>query len=471
VTGAPDAIVLGAGVAGLSAATRLAEAGARVLVLEARPSGGGRATAFTDPVTGERVDNGQHALFGCYRETFRFLERIGARDCVRSEPGLVLDLVLPDGRPTRLGGPALPAGLPASAHLAASILGWTELPWADRLSAARLTGPLREAQAALRRAATDSSDRPAVAPPVHADETVEAWLRRHQQGERLIAWLWEPLALAALNQPMQVAAAAPFVRVLAELLDGDRGSAALALPTRPLDALYVTPSMAYLAARGGDVRMGAAGRLVTGESGRMQVEVGGARGGVLAAPVVVCAVPWFELPRTLAGLLPEVPGLQAVVDAAAGTAASPIVTVNLWYDRPLLDGPVLGLPGRTFQWAFERRRLVAGGTHVSLVSSGAEHVLRQPNEQLNRLAADELEAAVPAARNAVLQRALAVREPRATFSLAPGQPPRPSLRTPVPGLFLAGDWIDTGLPATIEGAAVSGHRAADAALALLHPPL
>src|SRR5439155_3350944 len=104
-----DAIVVGGGFAGLAAATRLAEQGARVLVLEARPTLGGRATAFTDPATGERVDNGQHVLLGCYRDTFKFLERVGAMDYVQVQDRLTVDMVDRDGCASRLACPSLPA--------------------------------------------------------------------------------------------------------------------------------------------------------------------------------------------------------------------------------------------------------------------------------------------------------------------------------------------------------------------------
>ena len=180
-------------------------------------------------------------------------------------------------------------------------------------------------------------------------------------------------------------------------------------------------------------------------------------------------MPWFGL----AGLFQDPDGaLAPLLAAAAGTAASPIVTVNLWLDRQVLPDAFVGLPGRTMQWVFDTsqiRRTAPGATpgaipalsHLSLVSSGAEAVLRQSNDELIALAWRELTDAVPEARSAVLARATVVREPQASFSLAPGQPARPGTRTAVSGLFLAGDWVDTGLPATIESAVVSGHRAAD----------
>jgi zeta-carotene desaturase len=146
-------------------------------------------------------------------------------------------------------------------------------------------------------------------------------------------------------------------------------------------------------------------------------------------------------------------------------ASSPIVTVNLWFDRPIIDEPLIGLPGRSMQWVFDKR-LVFGGdaAHLSLVSSGADGMVSRSNEELIRTAHDELLDALPPVRSAKLLRATVVREPRATFSLAPGQPARPTVETGVNGLFLAGDWIDTGLPATIESAVRAGHHAAHLAL-------
>jgi uncharacterized protein with NAD-binding domain and iron-sulfur cluster len=144
------------------------------------------------------------------------------------------------------------------------------------------------------------------------------------------------------------------------------------------------------------------------------------------------------------------------------------VTVNLWFDRVVTDRVFVGLPGRTMQWVFDKRALFGdGSSHLSLVSSGAESIVALSNDDLIGLAMREVAEALPAAAAATLRRAVVVREKRATFSVAPGQPARPQTLTAVPGLFLAGDWIDTGLPATIESAVVSGHRAAAAAIEYL----
>lgn len=434
-----DAIVVGAGFAGLSAATALAERGARVLVVEARPTLGGRATAFTDPATGERVDNGQHVLFGCYHETFRFLRRIGAESHLRVQGQLAVDTIDRAGRWSRLACPALPSPF----HLLVGVMSWNALGWRDRLAVLHM--------------------RKAMAGPCDDTETAREWLVRHGQTARLIELLWEPLAVAALNQSIDRAAAAALIGVLARMFGSDPRGAALALPLKPLDELYARPAREYIERHGGSVQTNAAARIEcsggTNASGSpCPVPRVTVRGGQVTARSIICAVPWYALSEVFPA---RPPALGAVLDAAASTAASPIVTVNLWFDRVVMEWTLVGLPGRTLQWVFDKRTVFGEqASHLSLVSSGAEGVVSRSNQELIELAAREVRAALPAARSAALVRGVVVREKRATFSVAPGQPPRPSTLTGVPGLFLAGDWIDTGLPATIEGAVASGHMAA-----------
>jgi squalene-associated FAD-dependent desaturase len=462
-----DVVVVGAGFAGLSAAVRLAAAGRRVLVLEARGRLGGRATAFEDRETGHRVDNGQHVLAGCYHETFRFLDAIGARDRVALQETLDVAFIDRAGRRSRLRCPRLPAPW----HLAAGVARWSGVGWRDRLPLAKLSAALKPG-----------------APPPPPTETVAAWLTRLRQTPRMIEMLWEPLAVAALNQGIDRALAAPFVRVLAQMFTGATQDASLGMTATPLDEMYAEPARAFIEARGGEVRVNALARVAI-RGGR--VESVTVRGEALPpASAVVVAVPWFGL----GGLFQDPEGaLAPLLAAAAGTGASPIVTVNLWLDRQVLPDAFVGLPGRTMQWVFDTSQIRRAGTipdrttpeskarpgrkttpelkstpesspsagHLSLVSSGAEAVLRQSNDELIALAWRELTEAIPEARHAVMVRATVVREPQASFSLAPGQPARPGTRTAVAGLYLAGDWVDTGLPATIESAVVSGHWAAD----------
>lgn len=430
-----DAIVIGAGCAGLSAAAALADAGARVLVLEARPGLGGRATSFRDPATGERVDNGQHILMGCYEQTLVFLDRIGASDRVRWQAGLSLPMIDRRGYESVLKLPAVASPL----HLLGGVMAWDALSWRERLAILRVGSALGA---------------PKEAPSRHGAETVREWLNRHGQPLRLIELFWEPLALAALNQSIDQAAARYFTVIL-ERMFADATAAALVLPAVPLDTLYAEPAREWLRQRGHDVRVNAPAHVLV-EDGRVSgVRVRDER---IDAPIVISTVPWHAF-GALFDQMP--PALAAIAANAASLQSLPIVTVNLWFDRAVMHEPLVGLPGRTFQWVFDRRAIIGGATsHLSLVSSGAEAIVAQGNDELIATALREVRAALPAARGATLRKGLAVREKRSTFSLAPDAPPRPHTMTPIDGFVLAGDWIDTGLPATIESAVVSGHRAA-----------
>ena len=440
--------VLGGGVSGLAAATRLAAAGVPVTLLEARGVLGGRATSFLDATTGEVFDNGQHALMGCYRETFAWLGEIGARDTVQVQPTLTLASIDLQGRRSLLRCPPWPAPL----HLLAGVLAWKGLPWRDRAQVLRIGPVLRDAS----RAARDGGPL-----PCRDGETVAAWLARHGQGPRIRELLWEPLALAALNQEATHAAADTFVRVLGRVFGGRRTDASLALARAPLRSVFAEPARAFLDRHGARVECDALARVIV-DGGRVTgLRV---RETTREASRVVLATPWHTWPSTVTG---DLAPIAPVIEAAARTAPSPIVTVTLAFDRRVLDTDVLGLPGRAMQWAFDASHLdgAPAGHTVALVASGAAGILRLDNDALASAALDVMREALPQAAQAGLRRSRVVREPRATFSLAPGQPRRPPTHTAVAGLWLASDWVDTGLPATIEGAAEAGRRAADAVLA------
>ena len=436
-----DVVVIGGGVAGFSAATALAEAGARVLVLEARPGLGGRATAFTDPETGERVDNGQHILMGCYVDTLKLLERIGVSDRVRWQAGLALAMIDQRGHESVLKLPPMPSPL----HLLGGVLAWDALNWRERLSILRVGVSLQPGGRNFSSAGATTA--------VSA-ETVREWLTSHGQAPRLCELFWEPLALAALNQSIDQAAASYFVGVLELMFGPNPSAAALVIPAVPLDELYAEPARAWLEERGHEVRVNAPAKVEIAGGRVTGVRV---RGEHIAASHVISTVPWHGF----AGLFETPPpALAETIANASALASLPIVTVNLWFDRPVMDEPLVGLPARAFQWVFDRRAIVGGGAHLSLISSGAEAIVSMSNEALIATALADVRAALPAARTATFRKGLAVREKRSTFSLAPAAPPSPRAETAIAGFVLAGDWIATGLPATIESAAVSGHRAA-----------
>lgn len=443
-----DAVVIGAGFAGFSAAARLAEAGLAVVVVDEAPRLGGRATAFVDRESGERVDNGQHVLFGCYRDTYQFLERIGAADRAPLQTRLTLTMADERGRRATLVCP----NLPAPWHLVAGLMRWDAIGIADRLGALRLAGFLRD----VRRRGAE-----AAAASVDPRLTVDRWLDGHAQSAALRDWLWHPLAIAALNQPAAVAAAAPFVRVLGELFGADPHAAAVGLPSVPLDDLYAAPASAFVEQRRGAVLLKSPARIVLGDDGAIaEVRAGEA---VIRTSTVVAAVPWHAFSRIWDVGVP--PALHDVAAQAASMVSSPIVTVNLWFDAlPDLE-PFVGFVGGPMHWMFNKGAIYRDGTkHLSVVASGANDLAALDNREITERALAQLTTTLPSMRSSRMTRSVVVREHRATFSLAPGGPPRPKTMTPMRGLVLAGDWTDTGLPATIEGAVRSGHAAANAVI-------
>ena len=443
-------VVIGAGWAGLAAAVRLADAGLAVTVVEESPRLGGRATAFVDRESGERVDNGQHVLFGCYRETYAFLRRLGTAGLAPLQPRLELTMVGPDGERATLRCPRLPAPW----HLVAGVLRWGAIPAGDRRTALRLRRVIKE----IRR-----DGAAAVAARVPAATTVDGWLEEHRQSPKLMEWLWHPLALAALNQSPATASAGTFVRVLGELFSSDPSSAAIGLPAVPLDELGAVPAKAFIESRGGAVHQRAAARVEFNDRGGIAAVCAGDTR--FETTHVVSAVPWFAFGRLFARGAP--PALAQIADCAAATESSPIVTVNLWLDGPVLEPGerFVGLVRGPAQWVFDKRALWddrAG--HVAVVASGADSIARMDNTDATETVMRQLRRLLPRVAGRKLLRSVVVREHRATFSLAPDAPPRPGAVTALPGFYLAGDWTDTGLPGTIESAVLSGHRAAEAVL-------
>ena len=420
-------------------------------MVEEAPRLGGRATAFTDRETGERVDNGQHVLFGCYRETYAFLEQVGAAHLAPLQSRLTLAMADTTGRMSRLECPDWRPPL----HLAAGVLRWRAIPLRDRLSALRMGRVLLDAR---RRGAE------AVANGVAEHETVDAWLRRHGQTPAICEWLWHPLAVAALNESPRDAAARPFVRVLGEMFGPRPQDSAVGLPAAPLDEIFAEPARRFIEARGG--------RVIAKASARVEIDP---RGGISAVRAgtdviettrVVSTVPWHAIGRIWAG---DPPGpLAAILRNAVAMRSSPIVSVNLWLENVELESFV-GLIGGPMHWVFPKVRGSNGPkvvrSHLAMVSSGATDLVDLENAEITRIAVDQLQRSLPALASVNVVRSVVVREHRATFSVAPGSPPRPGPETPIPGFYLAGDWTDTGLPGTIEGAALSGHRAASLVLA------
>jgi squalene-associated FAD-dependent desaturase len=436
-----DVVVIGGGFAGLAAAVTLAECGTRVTVLEARPRLGGRASSFRDAETGAMVDNGQHALMGCYRRTLAFLGRIGAGGKVRRQANLRVDLIHP-----RLGtGAIVCPAWPSPLHLAGGLLRYRLLSRGERVHALRAGMALM----AMRR----RND------PALRQATVDQLLVRLGQSAHARASFWNPVALATLNETPERAAAAPFVEVLARAFFRSRADSQFVLPRVGLGDLYTDDARRFVERRGGHVWIHAQAAALEVADERVR----GVRlrdGRRLPADACVAAVP----PAALSPLLPPALRRTASLAALATLETSPIVSTHLWFDRPVLQREFVGLLGTMTQWAFNRSALLGetgAGQCVSAVISAGRDAVGWDSDRVTRTVLGDLRALIPAAATARLEHAVVVKEKQATLSPTPeAESIRPPARTPLYGFVLAGDWTATGLPPTIESAVESGERAA-----------
>lgn len=445
-------VVIGGGLAGLSAACDLLDRGWRVTLLEKRPFLGGRAYSFTDPETGQEVDNGQHVFLGCCTAYIGFLERLGVLDRTRLQPRLRAPVM--DGAGTT-GAISSAPWLPAPLHLLPAFVAYPHLSLGDKLRAVP----------ALLRALLVDPDR-------HRDSlerrTFGDWLRDHGQSPRAIRSLWELIGLPTLNDSVEAASAYMGLMVFREGLLKSRHGGDIGYARVGLTALISDAAHDHITRHGGEIRSGRAAARIVVEDGRATgVEMGGAsRSGepadVLPADAVVCATPW----DAVADLLPPEWSTHPAFAPARGLEASPIVGVHIWYDRPVMDEEFTAVLDSPVQWVFNKSRiqgLQAPGQYVCISLSGAWEFAPMGKEALRDLFLTEMARLFPAARGATVERFITVKQLTATFRSTPGaEAHRLPQRTPMPNLALAGDWTRTGWPSTMESAVRSGRLAAEA---------
>jgi zeta-carotene desaturase len=436
-----EVLIIGGGFSGLAAGVALSEAGCGVRLLEQKPHLGGRARSFLDPTTGSMVDNGQHIFMGCYHVTIRFLSTIGTLDRLRFQKHLNVHFLERGGRLTVLRSPALPSPW----HLLLGVLRSGSFTFKEKLEVLRLGGSLRR-----QKVSGHSSER----------LTVRDWLTKLGQSEGLQRNFWDLLCIAALNEDPSVASAALFERVLQLALFTSSEDSRIGIAGVGLSEVYADAATAYIQSRGGRVECGrGVACLLVAEGQCRGVRL--STGEQIEAESVVSAVPSFALAALLPGeLLRQEPFFAPVVVLRA----APIISINLWFDRAITDLDFVGLRGGTVQWLFNKGKILGSGeNYVSLVLSGAHRHITRSKEELLDMALLELGDFFPEARKATLVHSLLIKERFATFSPTwEAEGLRPAARTPVRGLYLAGDWTATGLPATIEGAVQSGYNAARA---------
>jgi zeta-carotene desaturase len=442
----PSVTVIGGGVAGMSAACALAEAGFSVQLVERRGYLGGRASSYLHPGVEEVIDNCQHVLFGCCTNLIGFYRRIGVLDRIHWTNEMTM--IEPGGRRSRLGPFHLgPIGLPAPLHGMPSVISARAFTLADKLSV------ILAFRAMMKPGALN-----------HTSESLGDWLRRHKQTEGALNRFWRLVIASALNADLEHIAVPYAAKVIRELFMNSAEAGSMGMSSVPLSELYAGAEQ-FLSRHGSGVVYNTNVEALTWDEEISSWTIR-TRTGDLTSDYVILALP-FEATGKLLAHMPLVSGIDRLSNQVARHEHWPICSVHLWFDREITDLPHAVLLDRELHWLYNKSRLQPWrklkGSYVELVVSASRSFAALDRKDAIDLALRELAEFFPAVREAKLEKAALVKEFRATFGVPPGiEAIRPGSQSPWPNCLLAGDWTATGWPSTMESAARSGHLAAEA---------
>jgi squalene-associated FAD-dependent desaturase len=436
-------VVAGGGLAGITAALRLADAGCAVTLLEAKPRLGGLTASFR---RGDLdIDTGQHVFLRCCTSYRALLDRLHVTDLTTLQPRLDVPVVrASDGWRARISRGRLPvvAGLPL--HLGASLASYAVMPVGARIAAAR---------AALALRSVDPAD------PLTDDRSFGSWLADHGQPPAAVAALWDLVGVATLNARADDASLALAATVFQLGLLTEAGAADIGWSNVALQQLHGDSASRELAAAGVDVAVHSRVEEVEQQQAGWVVRTSEVSH---HADAVVVALPPVATERVVP---------TAAFDLLTGWSdqlgSTPIVNVHAVFDRAVMDETFLACVGSPLQWLFDRSDASGlhsshpGGQYLAASLSAADDLAARPVSELRTMLLPEFERVLPRTAQAELVDFFVTREPHATFRQAPGSGRwRPSATTRLPGLVLAGAHTATGWPATMEGAVRSGDTAA-----------
>jgi squalene-associated FAD-dependent desaturase len=440
------AVVIGGGLAGITAALALAEAGNEVTLLEAKPRLGGATMSFDRD--GLTVDTGQHIFLRCCTSYQGLLDRMGVAGHAPLQPRFDVTILTPAADPKKHRTRMRRTGLPAPLHLLPAMSRYPLISYAERLRLSAAALPMRRVRL----------DDPATDEVRFGD-----WLASHGQSERTRRALWDLFSVASINVPGDDASLALAAKVVQTGLLGNAGAADIGVPTRPLGELHGTAAAKKLSELGATVRLNTKVAAIDSDGSAFIVRLGRGTAEDIPADAVVLAVPHQAAAKLIpAGALPE-----ETVAGWAGLGAAPIVNVHVIYDRTVMDVPFAAAVDSPVQWVFDRTEISgasgafgADAQYLAISLSAADEYVDRSVTSLREEFVPALAALFPAAREATVREFFVTRERNATFRGVPGTAKlRPQSATRIPGLVIAGSWTDTGWPDTMEGAVRSGLNA------------
>ena len=454
-------LIFGGGLAGISAAVALSEAGMQVELIEKRPLLGGRASSFIDPKTGEATDECQHGTMRCCTNLTNLLERLGVQDQIDYQD--VIHFLDREGKRSVIKG----CGLPAPLHTSLSFLAFKSLSLKDKIGIGR--GMLAMIRAKLS--------------PSYDLIDMASWFKETGQTAQGVSRFWRPILVSACNEEPELISCTHGFKIFRDGFLANSEAFHFGIPKVPLGTLYTEPALRYLTARGAKVRLrtivdqihfsGKSASLEqgVGESGKtLRVEGVTLQSGERLSSDYYVSGLQFDLLLKL--LPPTATAGVAYWEMLPGIELSPIAGIQVWLDRKIECPPALALLDRPTEWIFNKpipertdshsSTLPKALSHLSMVISASRPYTKMLKEELLAKVMNDLHESLPETREANILRSSVIRWPKATISPKPGVDLlRPDQQSPIENLFVAGEWTQTGWPSTMEGAVRSGYLAAE----------
>ena len=425
-------IIIGGGFAGLTSASYLSNAGIKVELFEASPKPGGRAYSFKDNSTGSVIDNGQHILMGCYHETLKFINLIGAENNLRYQDKLKVNFIKEGFKIFPLKAYPLPYPL----NLLAGLLEYKALSLRDRIIFLKFFLKLPFCKSSSLK-----------------NLTVYDWLKKENQNENIIEAFWDILVVGALNTDIRKASALIFYNILKQIFLSGNKAATIILPRYGLSETYCENSRKFIEENGGIINLSeGVTELVHDDNSIIKVKTD--KRIIDGFDFVISSVPLFAAGKII--------NFFSILKPCELNYSS-ILSIHIWLKENNLLDDFYGLIGSTIHWIFNH------GDHITLVISDAGELINKSGNEITSIVFNELYKFANIKSDDIISYKI-IKEKRATF--IPSNEiinKRSGTKTKLKNFLIAGDWVDTGLPSTIESAVKSGRLAADMILNYLKP--